>query len=88
MGYALNKLKRLLGLDIQMELFEVEIDEIARAVSASVGGKESEKLQPHDVWEWAVDEEWTLHWLTGKGEIDVLLCGWTCVDMSSANKKG
>jgi hypothetical protein len=87
-GYALNKLKRLLGLDIQMEVFEVEIDEIARAVAASVGGKESEQLRPHDLWEWAVDEERTLHWLRDKGEIDVLLCGWTCVDMSSANKKG
>ena len=69
-GYALNKLKRLLGLDIQMEVFEVEIDEIARAVAASVGGKESEQLQPHDLWEWAVDEERTLHWLRDKGEID------------------
>ena len=71
-----------------MEVFEVEIDEIARAVSASMGGKESEQLQPHDLWEWAVDEERTLHWLRDKGEIDVLLCGWTCVDMPSANKKG
>ena len=53
-----------------------------------IGGAESTQLCPHDVWEWAVEEEMTKAWLREHGELDLMMCGWTCVDMSSANKKG
>ena len=87
-AYALRKLKKLLGLDVRMEVLEVELDPVARAVAEKVGGKEGQQLSPHDVWEWAVEEERTKTWLRKHGELDMLLCGWTCVDMSSANKRG
>ena len=87
-GYALGKLREMLGLDVVMEVLEVEIDPVARAVAERVGGNGSVQLRPHDVWEWAVDEERTRVWLGEYGELDLMVCGWTCVDMSSANKKG
>ena len=78
----------MLGLDVVMEVLEVEIDPVARAVAERVGGNGSVQLRPHGVWEWAVDEERTRVWLGEYGELDLMVCGWTCVDMSSANKKG
>ena len=87
-GFALQKLKTLLGLDVTVEVLEVEIDAVARAVAETVSGEVTQQLVPHDVWEWAVDAERTRGWLAEYGELDMLLCGWTCVDMSSANKRG
>ena len=87
-GFALQKLKALLGLDVEVEVLEVEIDAVARAVAEKVSGEVTRQLVPHDVWEWAVEAERTREWLAGYGELDMLLCGWTCVDMSSANKQG
>ena len=78
----------MLGLDVRMEVLEVELDPVAQAVAEKIGGIECRQLSPHDVWEWAVDEERTKGWLREYGELDMMLCGWTCVDMSSANKKG
>ena len=88
MGYALRKVRHLMGLDVTMEVLEIELDPVARAVADTVGGVECKQLSPHDVWEWAVDEDRTKGWLREHGELDMMVCGWTCVDMSSANKKG
>ena len=37
-GYALRKVRNLLGLNVTMEVLEVELDPVARAVADTVGG--------------------------------------------------
>ena len=73
-----GEVKEMLGLDVVMEVLEVEIDPVARAVAARVGGERTVQLQPHDVWEWAVEEDRTKGWLGKYGELDLMVCGWTC----------
>ena len=37
-GYALRKVRHLMGLDVTMEVLEIELDPVARAVADTVGG--------------------------------------------------
>ena len=38
MGFALMKLRALLGLDVEMEVLEVELAPVARTVAQKMGG--------------------------------------------------
>ena len=48
-GFALMKLRALLGLDVEMEVLEVELDPVARTVAQKMGGVESKQLSPYDI---------------------------------------
>ena len=87
-GYCTKKLRKMLGLGLEIEVVEIEWCEEARAVSKMLGGDHVTHAEPHDLWEWVADEERGKEWMQRLGEFDWFVVGFSCQDVSEANRGG
>ena len=87
-GWALKQVKELFDLELQVEVKEVEFDEVARALAETLSGDVSEQLPPHDLWEWVADSDRGRGWVKALGSVDMVICGFSCRDMSVAHRRG
>ena len=87
-GWCMERIKGLFGLNVVVEVVEVEIDPVARALAARMGGAVSRQHDQHDVWAWVQDPGRCRAFVRGLGRVDCVVCGFPCQSMSTANKRG
>lgn len=87
-GWCLKQVVGILQLHVEIEVVEIEWDAAARAMAGILGEGVSRQAQPHDLWEWTRDEKRCREMLRGLGRIDLFVCGFSCQDMSEANRQG
>ena len=78
----------LLQLDVEVEVMEIEWDAAARAMAGILGEGVSRQVEPHDLWEWTRDEQQCRKMLRALDVVDLFVCGFSCQDMSEANRQG
>ena len=88
MGWSLKQVRRCFDLHMDIEVQEVEIEAEARALAERLSGDVSTQATPHDLWEWVVHEERGRGWVKALGPIDMVICGFSCRDMSVAHRRG
>ena len=87
-GWALKQVRELFKLQMQIKVVEVEFDAVARALAERLSGDVSEQVQPHDLWDWVSDTAQGKAWVKALGPVDLVVCGFSCRDMSVAHRRG
>ena len=88
-GWCLKRVVRLFSLDISIEVVEVELSEQARALAAWMGDPTvSRQHDKHNIWDWVADPGQGRAWVRALGQIDCVVCGFPCQDMSEGNRRG
>lgn len=87
-GLVLKQLFKLFKIQCILEVYEIELCEEARWLAKKLVGQELKSLQPHDLWSWMEDQEEAKKKLRKLGQVHWLEAGFSCQDLSTANKKG
>ena len=87
-GWCFRKVLKLLQMDLQVEVVEVEWNASARALASVMSGDLCRHHEVCDLWEWACDPEKCRGMLQALGRLDLVVCGFSCQDVSEANREG
>ena len=87
-GWCFKRVVSLLHMEIRVEVVEVEWCASARAMGTLMSGDVSRHHEVCDVWEWASDDAKCEELLKSLGHLDLLVCGFSCQDVSAANREG
>lgn len=87
-GLVLKRLFKKFKVQCVLEVLEIEYCKEAKCIAQALVGSELKCLQPEDLWDWMDDEEVSLRKLRAYGTIHWVEAGFSCQDMSVANRKG
>ena len=87
-GWCFKKVLKLLAMDLQVEVIEVEWNASARALASVMSGDLCRHHEVCDLWEWACDPNKCKDMLQALGRLDLVVCGFSCQDVSEANREG